>query len=616
MTATHDHIPHNPSARAADENGDALLAGGSAVSDPIRIDHVRFRYPGARRDALEDVSLAVRQGAYLCVLGGNGSGKSTLVQLMNSLVAPTEGSVSVFGATTSTLEGALAARRRVAMVFQHPDDQMVTSIVADDVAFGPENLGVPQPEIVRRVDAALDAVGMHDLAQADPADLSGGQRQRVAIAGALAMQPDILLLDEPCAMLDVSGRQAIQAIIDRLRERGITIVHVTHFMDDALRADRAIVLERGRIVLDGTPEEVFAHRSTIRRLGLELPFTMELADRLHDVLPDLPTTASTDELACALAPRLSKTAPAPAPERARRASGTEPAITFSDVSFSYADDQRAHAKRRFGRRRHRERRAPLAVHNLTFSVATGSLTALVGTTGSGKSTTVELACALKMPREGHVTVAGIDTTDLARRRELRSRIGYVSQLPERQLFAETVFDDVAFGPKNLGLKPEEVDQRVTDALAAVGIADDELLGQSPFALSGGQQRAVAIAGILAMAPSILVLDEPMAGLDPEGRKRMRSLVSRLAHEGTTILLVTHAMEDVAELADHIVVLDHGSVVGEGEPGEVFRAPDCPAPGIPAALSFARRLKRLGATAVSEPITLTDLAEEVRHGVAR
>lgn len=591
------------------------------------MDDVHFAYPAegphtaTDTEALAGVSLDICAGEHVCILGSNGSGKSTLIQLMNGLLRATSGTVEVLGIDASDVAGALSIRRRAAMVFQHPDDQMVTSIVADDVAFGPENLGVPQPEIVRRVDEALAAVGMERWAQADPSDLSGGQRQRVAIAGALAMRPEILLLDEPAAMLDAGGRVAIQGIISRLKERGITIVHVTHFMDDALRADRVVVLERGRIVLDGAPLEVFEHRETVRRLGLESPFTVKVADGLADIVPDLPLTADMDAAASAVAAALRTRATStphdePRETRPSSAQGDGPdAIVFDRVSFSYADDPKP--RRRLLGRRERARRVPLALDAVSFSCRAGSLTALVGCTGSGKSTTVELACALKMPREGRVVIQGVDTRDRARRPEVRSAIGYVAQLPEHQLFAETVFEDVAFGPRNLGISEDEVARRVHEALGAAGIdPTEEMLRRSPFSLSGGQQRSVAIAGVLAMRTPILVLDEPMAGLDPAGRTRMRALIGRIKQAGTTILIVTHSMDDVARLADNVVVLDQGRLVDEGTPGYVFGRTPCRAPGIPTALAFARRLAVHGYALAHAPLTITALLEEVRHGAAR
>lgn len=519
-------------------------ASAGPTSPVISLDHVHLAYPGADVEALSDLTLQIPAGQNVCILGGNGSGKSTLLQLVNALALPTSGEVSVCGMSTSDPALSLKIRARTASVFQHPEDQMVTSIVADDVAFGPENLRVPQPSIARRVESALAAVDMTEHAQSDPSDLSGGQTQRVAIAGAIAMEPEILLLDEPCAMLDAEGRESVRVIISQLHEQGITILHVTHFMEDARSAERVIVLDRGAIAFDGPPAELFEQPQLVNELGLEMPRrAVGLNAPASGPQPGASPTATT------------------APQ-------TSPSVVFDRVSFSYAQAanprKRSKGRSLFGRTRDGNAAAPsagdapLAVDSISFEAHPGTLTALIGRTGSGKSTTAELACALKLPSSGSVRIAGIDTSDLERRKELRRLVGYVAQLPERQLFAETVFDDVAFGPRNLGLSPEEVEGRVRAALRSVNIEPaDALLRTSPFALSGGQQRSVALAGVLAMQQPILVLDEPMAGLDPRGRARVRELIRALKRAGTTLLMVTHSMEDVAELADQVVALECG-----------------------------------------------------------
>lgn len=455
------------------------------TADAIVLEHVHVTYPGAATAALSDICLRVPRGQHLCILGGNGSGKSTLLQLVNVLTVPTEGRAVIHGMDTSDPRRALAIRSRTASVFQHPEDQMVTSIVADDVAFGPENLCVPQPEIARRVDAALTAVDMAERAQSDPADLSGGQMQRAAIAGALAMEPDILLLDEPCAMLDTEGRSSVRRIIAELNARGITILHVTHFMKDALAADRVLVLDHGRAAFDGAPSELFSQSELVENLGLEVPGAWSASRERPDETRDH-GSPSGQQRATAETRADGESAPA-----------DKPSVVFDRVSFSYAQAvnprRRTRPRRLFAIRRDDDpsrNAAPLALDSLSFQARPGTITALIGRTGSGKSTTAELACALKLPTQGTVRIAGIDTTDLARRRELRRSVGYVAQLPERQLFAETVFDDVAFGPRNLGLPSGEIDRRVRDSLRSVNLEPTEsLLQTSPFALSGASSAA-------------------------------------------------------------------------------------------------------------------------------
>lgn len=516
------------------------VAAGAEV--PVRLDHVTLRYGDSL--ALDDVTLEVCRGERVCVLGANGSGKSTLASVICGLLAPDEGDVELAGHAVCTggvpdLAAYRDARRQLGLVFQNPDDQIVTSVVADDVAFGPENLGVPRAQIATRVARELRRVAMEKYAHADPSRLSGGQRQRVCIAGALAMEPAVLVLDEPSSLLDVRGRAAIMRVMGRLAAAGATLVHVTHFMDEALAADRVIVMQHGHVALEGTPDEVFATKNAqvIEALGLEMPFEARLAAALRQA------EATSDAVAAPGAPSGEKPAASvPAAE--------PPAILARDLGFSYGPDAQA-------------------LDGVSLEVPARATTAIVGQTGSGKSTLLRLLCGLETADAGSLTVCGINAATKRGQRQIRRAVGYVMQHPERQLFAQTVAEDVAFGPRNQGLSAAEVERRVAHALDLVGLTDRRDV--SPFELSGGQQRLAAIAGVLAMEPELLVLDEPTAGLDPRGRARLRALMTDLAAHGVTLLQVTHSMEDAAR-ADHVVVLDQSHVLAAGTPAEVF----CPA----------------------------------------
>lgn len=516
------------------------VAAGAEV--PVRLDHVTLRYGDSL--ALDDVTLEVCRGERVCVLGANGSGKSTLASVICGLLAPDEGDVELAGHAVCTggvpdLAAYRDARRQLGLVFQNPDDQIVTSVVADDVAFGPENLGVPRAQIAARVARELRRVAMEKYAHADPSRLSGGQRQRVCIAGALAMEPAVLVLDEPSSLLDVRGRAAIMRVMGRLAAAGATLVHVTHFMDEALAADRVIVMQHGHVALEGTPDEVFATKNAqvIEALGLEMPFEARLAAALRA------DAADGGAIAAPGAPSDEKpAAPVPAAE--------PPAILARDLGFSYGPGAQA-------------------LDGVSLEVPVRATTAIVGQTGSGKSTLLRLLCGLEAADAGSLTVCGINAATKRGRRQVRRAVGYVMQHPERQLFAQTVAEDVAFGPRNQGLSAAEVERRVAHALDLVGLTNRR--DASPFELSGGQQRLAAIAGVLAMEPELLVLDEPTAGLDPRGRARLRALMADLAAHGVTLLQVTHSMEDAAR-ADHVVVLDQSHVLATGTPAEVF----CPA----------------------------------------
>lgn len=271
----------------------------------ITLDNVSFRYPDAGRDALSGVSLSIEAGSFIAVLGHNGSGKSTLAKLLNAILVPTEGTVTVKGMDTRSEENLLNVRRTVGMVFQNPDNQIVASVVEDDVAFAPENLGVSPAEIRRRVDETLKRVGMYEFRNNAPHLLSGGQKQRVAIAGVLAMKPDVIILDESTAMLDPSGRREVMNTVHRLnREEGISVVIITHYMSEAATADYMIVMDDGRIAMNGTPREVFTKVDKVRALGLDVPPMTDLAHSLRadgvDVRADVLTVDEMVEEVCRL----------------------------------------------------------------------------------------------------------------------------------------------------------------------------------------------------------------------------------------------------------------------------------------------------------------------------
>ena len=263
------------------------------MSDIISVEHLAYTYPGVEGTpgipVFEDLNLTVQEGSFVAILGTNGCGKSTLAKHFNSILLPAGGKVYVCGIDTSNEDRILTVRRNVGMVFQNPDNQIVANVVEEDVAFGPENLGIASPEIRRRVDSALKQVEMYEYREHAPHLLSGGQKQRVAIAGIIAMEPRCIVLDEPTAMLDPRGRREVIDTIGRLnREKGITVVLITHHMDEAAKADRVVVLNKGKVAADGTPQQVFAQVELLHSLGLASPETVELCWELNKLGFDLP----------------------------------------------------------------------------------------------------------------------------------------------------------------------------------------------------------------------------------------------------------------------------------------------------------------------------------------
>lgn len=273
----------------------------------ISVDDVTFEYPSEEEEkeatvALENVSFDVKRGEFLGIIGHNGSGKSTLSKLLNAILLPTEGKIEIKGMDTSDEENLWDIRKTAGMVFQNPDNQLVATIVEDDVAFGPENLGVEPAEIRERVDRCLETVGMSEFKRSEPNNLSGGQKQRVAIAGILAMEPECIILDEPTAMLDPNGRAEVIKTAKKLnREKGMTIVHVTHYMDELIDADRIIVLDEGKVLMDGTPREIFSNVEKLKEIGLDVPPMAALSQELRDVGFEIPeNTLTVDETVRAL----------------------------------------------------------------------------------------------------------------------------------------------------------------------------------------------------------------------------------------------------------------------------------------------------------------------------
>ena len=563
-----------------------------------RLESVSLTFEGGEQ-ALHDVTLAVREGEWLCVLGPNGSGKSTLAEVIAGLLAPDAGEVTLLGEEvyangTPDASAYARAREHLGFVFQNPDDQIVTTIVEEDVAFGPENLGLSPAEIGVRVERELARVAMTAHAKDDPTRLSGGQKQRVAIAGALALEPKVLILDEPGALLDVRGREAIMRVARRLNAAGTTIVHVTHYMDEALLANRVVVLDKGRIALEGTPAEVFAQADVIGALGLEMPRAARLAGLLAERGLELGPLITEDELVAKLIDLLPEADAEPSASETTLPEASE-ALGAKNISFSYHDGNAAQA----------------ALNGVSLSVPKASTCAIVGQTGSGKSTLLRILCGLEMPDAGEVRVGGNAVAGRRAWRAIRGQVGYVMQHPERQLFAETVAQDVAFGPTNLGLSKDEVARRVAKALDAVGLTGHD--NASPFELSGGQQRLCALAGILAMNPDVLVLDEPTAGLDPRGRTDLRRILSVLAERGTTTVQVTHSMEDAAR-AEQVVVIDGGQVIASGSPALVFSPNHADALkacglGLPWPLALALRLRDADCD-VGTPLTMEGLADAI------
>lgn len=599
---------------------------------------VSFSYDGAAQ-ALDGIDLSIKDGEFFCILGGNGSGKSTLAKHLNALLQPDAGTVRINGMDASDPELVYDIRSTAGMVFQNPDDQLVATLVEDDVAFGPENLGVPSAQIAQRVREALKGVGLVGFERHETHALSGGQKQRVALAGVLAMEPRVLILDEASSMLDPRGRKGLMKACHALHERGMTIVMITHFMEEAAEADRVAVFQAGRVAMLGTPEEILTRADELARLNLDIPasccFGRALRAKGVPICAQVREADMVADIVQAYAER-SRTGIAGRPFASDHripdsvssaidgADALEPVIEISHLSYSYSLSARE--RRRWHKRSAAEGASnkqalwgndpssPWALRDVSLTVRRGEFLGLAGHTGSGKSTLVQHLNGLIRPQEGSVCALGLDLSNKKDAAAVKAKVGVVFQYPERQLFAETVAQDVAFGPHNLGLSQDEVTRRVESSLARVGLDLAVVGDKSPFDLSGGQQRRVAFAGVLAMEPEVLVLDEPMAGLDPAARKDFLQLIGRLHREGLTVVMVSHSMDDLAQCCDRVVVMNEGAVFAEGAPAQVFARADelkSIGLGVPAAQRMALALAGAGVPLRLDRLyTVESLADEL------
>lgn len=615
------------------------------MSEELIIDceKVKFTYNGEEKPAVNNVDFKVKRGEFVSVIGHNGSGKSTLARLLNGLLIAESGDVCVLGYNltkdeTAPVENifgqkngpvfigsALDVRKHVGIVFQNPDNQTVASIVEDDIAFGPENIGIERGEIGRRIDWALEAVGMEKYRNATPARLSGGQKQRIAVAGVLAIKPDVLILDEATAMLDPKGRREVIEVVSRLnKEEGMTIILITHFMEEALLADRTIVMNKGEIVLEGTPEEIFENGELLETYNLSLPKISIISQNLRSAGMEIKDVLRPCELAEEIVKNMQNKGISAGQSSKFSPVAVESAhewdIDINDLSFTYSKKSPFAAN---------------ALNGVNLHIDEGEFFGIIGHTGSGKSTLIQhLNALIRLPqtlkhyrkpkvKKGQpapvVPAISVGQFDLTSKKcdfkALRASVGMVFQYPEYQLFAETVFADVAFGLKNFNKKitAEETEQAVKSSLEMVGLNYEEVKDKSPFDLSGGQKRRVAIAGVIVTKPHILILDEPAAGLDPKGKNEIMELLHKIHSQWCkTVIIVSHDMDEVAENCTKAAVISEGKVFACENPALLFkRADELTALGldIPLTAKIARELAKSGII-IDSDCTVNGFSEKV------
>ena len=574
--------------------------------------------------AIDHVSLSIKKGDFVGILGHNGSGKSTLAKQLAALLKPSGGIIYVNGMDTAKDELLFSIRKTAGMVFQNPDNQLIGNIVEEDIAFGPENMGIPREEIEERITRALEATGMSAYREHSPNALSGGQKQKIAISGVLSMEPECIIFDEPTAMIDPEGRkEVLKAIYDLNRLKHITIIYITHFLDEVSKADYLYVMKQGAITLEGSPEILFKMPEQLTENNLELPFEISLIAELRKKGLNIPKEIYTKQQLLEFFKCMQQEEGFLFQEkkvenqqkRCIAETEKEKGIVLKNISYQYKKRSAEEAKD--------------ALKDVSLSIKSGEFVAIVGKTGSGKSTLIQHLNGLLQPQSGQYFFEGQDIWskkyDL---KKLRQKVALCFQYPEYQLFEETILKDIAFGPKNLGFNKKKCEEKARYAMKLVGLPA-ELEKVSPFSLSGGQKRRVALAGILAMEPEYLILDEPVAGMDAPGKKMLFELLHHLNKDkGITIVLVSHNMDDVAAYADRVLIMEDGTLKMDGTTREIFARKDdltTMGLGIPQTVEFYLELRKMQIqecidsnrqTLQSEnviPLTIEELAECITGG---
>lgn len=529
-----DDVPEHTEPMSEGAHGPVVEAHGLSV-----------KYQGAERAALEEVDFRLAPGKAIAIMGHTGAGKSTLLKCLNGLIpnfqhADISGSLSVFGLSPSERSVAELAGK-VGIVFQEFENQLFCTNVEQEVAFGPENLGVDPDEIRRRVAECLEVVGLSGFEGREPASLSGGEKQRLAIASVLAMHPDLLLLDEPTTDLDPEARAAVYQVVSRLHRLGVTVIMVEHDVEPLVHFDGIVLMQHGRLGSSLNPAQLCGQPDVLSRSGVR---PHQVAAACQAVGTD-EVVLGVDEayrtISRSFVPNYERYEALVKAERENAFTQEPPLIEVQSLSHSYE-------KGRF------------VIRNISLSIRQGDFIAIVGRNGSGKTTFVKHLNGLLKPTVGKVLLRGRDVSRM-RISELAKDVGLVFQNPDNQIFCETIEQEVRFGPENLGYSEEQIAGLVTSAIRTVDLTAKT--GSDPFCLTKGERQRTAIASTLACDPEVLILDEPTTGLDYSQERNVMSMLSRLNSQGKTIIFITHSLHLVPEFARRVIAFVDGGIVYDG-----------------------------------------------------
>ena len=524
----------------------------------IEIRNLHYRpdsIPSEQPDILDGITLDIHAGEFVTILGENGSGKTTLIKHINGLLHPTEGTVRINGLDTRTEENLAQIRLNVGMVFQNPEDQIVASTVEEDIAFGLENLNIDTKEISSRVSEQLEIMGLSVYAHRPPYLLSGGELQKLALAGVLVRCPKVILFDEPTSMLDPVARNASLSKIRELHQQGMTVIYVTHYMEEAVYADKIIVLKDGKVISQGKPIDIFSQRQILYETGLELPEVVRMANQFRAFGWDLPSNILTpEELLLQKLPSFSGKQTQFVPKNISQCDD-QVLINIQDVNYTYL------ANTPFEKQ---------ALNNVSLSISQEKIHGLVGINGSGKSTLLQHLNGILRPTSGEIFLKNLKLHNPdTKLKDIIEKVGLVFQNPESQFFESFVGEEIAYGPKQF--KFDEVRNRVKEAMSLVGLDFEIYKDRRLTTLSGGEKRKVALASTLVLQQDILLFDEPTAGMDPASRHKMLDLFKSLRDQGKTILISTHRLDELAQISDHMSLMKTGKVLKTGHTKDIFQS---------------------------------------------
>ncbi|MBQ6089158.1 MAG: ATP-binding cassette domain-containing protein [Firmicutes bacterium] len=551
----------------------------------IKFENVTYSYPATEKPAIHDINLDIKEGEVVLISGPSGSGKTTLCSTLNRIVPEAyEGEMSgkIF------IKGKDISKKHIGemafisgMLFQDPSGQLTNPTVEDEIAFGPENKGLPVKEVERLINEYSHYVGMQDYLERPPQALSGGQQQSVAYAAVLAMEPEIYVLDEPTSNLDPLGSDLVFELMKKLaNDKHKTVIIVEHKLEKIIDlVDRIVIMDKGTIAYDGTPLEVLTHYRELRDIGVIVPQINRITSWLNDNKKlALPQPINIDDAAKALKSILPQGSASLSAGSARdsfkqfRHFDTDAIISVKDLHFSYVPETEV-------------------LHGIDLDIRKGEFLSIVGRNGSGKTTIVKHFNGLHRPTSGKVYVKGQDTYGVPVA-ELSKSVGYCFQNPDHQIFSSVVYDELAYGPKNLGWDEKRIDKTIKDVTGMIGIK--RLLDDNPYNLSLGQRQQIAVAAILCMEPDVLIVDEPTTGQDPVQSRAMMDMMKRLNEEmGKTIVVITHDMSIAAEYSDRIVAMHAGRIIADGTPREVFAQSDILKSSNLEAPQITRLLQELG-----------------------